>query len=180
MKRNYGYVLSMHTNFGKWLLAIAVLLLVTCAGARRVESAQAKTESLLAQLAKSRFSNLSECEMNLLRNAPLGSPAFCGPTHSLADQVPDDSAAPGQRYDIRAHLIRWLCIDSAAAKLVDPVGLWVDAARVVGQLDVRFATVPFPLVFRNSRFLKNIALDDSHWLIFPWQVVARAASRLTA
>jgi hypothetical protein len=79
----------------------------------------------------------------------------------LADQVPEDSAPPGQRYDVRAELIRWLCIDSAAAKLVDPLGLQVQAARVVGQLDVSFATVPFPLLFRNSRFPKDIDLSDS-------------------
>jgi hypothetical protein len=101
MRRNSG---TMHTNLGELLLAGAIALLPTSARAWSAEGAQTKPISPLEQLADSYFPNLSECEKNLLRNAPVGEIAFCGPTHSLADRVPDESAALPQKYDVRAKL----------------------------------------------------------------------------
>ncbi len=161
MRRNSTNILTMHINLGELLLVSMIALLATCARAWSAEAGQTKPISPLEQLADSYFSNLSECERNLLRNAPIGELAFCGPTHSGADRVPDEGTAPLQKYDVRAKLIRWLCVDPAAAKLVDPRGLNIHAARVVGQLDFSFATVPFPLFFANSRFTDDIILIGS-------------------
>jgi len=151
----------MSTNLGELLLAGAIALLTSCPIAWSAAAVQRKPTGSLEQLADSHFSNLSECERNLLRNAPLGEIAFCGPTHSSADQAPDQGAARRQKYDVRAKLMRWLCVDPAAANLVDPRGTRVRAARVVGQLDLSFATVPFPLLFENSRFTEDIILTGS-------------------
>ena len=65
------------------------------------------------------------------------------------------------QFDVDAELIRWLCIDPAASKLVDPRGIRLHGARVVGQLDLSYATVAFPLTFENSRFDTDINLAYS-------------------
>ncbi|MCK4626838.1 MAG: hypothetical protein KAV00_16120 [Phycisphaerae bacterium] len=46
---------------------------------------------------------------------------------------------------IRAKIIRWLCTDAEAQKLVDLEGVQVEAARIEEKIDLGFATVPFPL-----------------------------------
>jgi hypothetical protein len=159
MKRNSVNLLN--TNFSMLLFISWFGLLATCVFARNAESADKKSISTLEQLAASRFPNLSECEKNFLRNAQVGEVAFCGPSHSQNDRVPDAGSTSRQQYDVRAELIRWLCVDPAANRLVDPRGAGVYAARIVGQLDLSLAVVPFPIAFDNSRFIANINLFGS-------------------
>jgi hypothetical protein len=156
MKRNS--VNMLNTNLGVLLLVGGLGLLATCPGARNAEAAGKKPTSPLERLADSRFPDLSECENNLLRNALVGGVAFCGPSHTLNDRVPDTGTVAKQEYDVRAALIRWLAVDPAAAKFVDPRGFEIHAARIVGELNFSFATVPFPLRFANSRFMAKINL----------------------
>jgi hypothetical protein len=152
----------MRANLGELFLASAIVLLLTCPRAWSAAAVvQRKPILPLDQLADSHFSNLSECEKTLLRTASLGEIAFCGPEHSPVDQVPNQGTALRQKYDVRANLIRWLCVYPAATKLVDPRGPRIHAARVVGRLDLSFITVPFPLLFENSRFIEDVSLVGS-------------------
>src|SRR6266852_5232492 len=68
------------------------------------------------------------------------------------------------QYDVDAELIRWICVDPSAVKLVDPKGIQIHAARIVHPLDLSFATVPFPLTFENSRFVEDINLSYNQLL----------------
>jgi hypothetical protein len=58
----------------------------------------------------------------------------------------DDSGPVGE---VRAQLIRWLCINPQAKVLIDPCGIQVSGARVTGQLNLNYADVPFPITLLN-------------------------------
>jgi len=104
------------------------------------------TQELL-QLATTRFGQLSEAEAKLLRAAPKGDQAVCGPSGDFNDPSNDPSKADewGPERRVRAELIRWLCTEREAASRVDPKGIQLVGAKVTGRLDLSFANVPFPL-----------------------------------
>src|SRR6266849_10345943 len=99
----------------------------------------------LEQLARARFAPLSDAEIKLLRAAPKGETAYCGP--SERDDDPNNDAANsniwGSERWIRAELIRWLCVDRDAKDRVDPRGIRAHAARITENLDLSFVVVPF-------------------------------------
>src|SRR5712692_3660291 len=99
----------------------------------------------LEQLARARFAPLSDAEIKLLRAAPKGETAYCGP--SVRDDDPNnnpaDSDSWGSERWIRAELVRWLCVDRDAKDCVDPRGLRAHAAGIRGKLDLSFVVVPF-------------------------------------
>jgi hypothetical protein len=108
----------------------------------------------LTALANPRFPNLSQAEHRLLRAAPKGEFAVCGPSKNDDDPANDPAKANnkpeaggwGADREIRADLIRWLCTDPEAIKTVDPRGVRVYAAKISGGLDLSYATVPLPLL----------------------------------
>jgi hypothetical protein len=108
----------------------------------------------------------TDCENNLLEHIGTGDVAYCGPSQGAADGPPDDAGAKRMPFDVDAELIRWLCVDPSASKLVDPKGIQLHAARIVGQLDLSYVIVPFPLTIRNSRFVEDINIAYSKLLSF--------------
>jgi hypothetical protein len=108
----------------------------------------------------------TDCENNLLEHVATGEVAYCGPSQGETDGPPADDGSKRMPFDVDAELIRWLCVDPAASKLVDPKGIQLHAARVVGQLDLSYVTVPFPLSFQNSRFVEDINLGYVQLLNF--------------
>ena len=114
----------------------------------------------LESLARSRFGDLSEAELRLLRSAPMGDTAQCGPSADGGHPANDPAKADqwGSDREIRAELIRWLCVDSEPTKRIDPRGIRVRAAKVTGKLDLSFAIVPFPLRLFRCRLDKNADL----------------------
>jgi hypothetical protein len=101
----------------------------------------------LEQLAHSLFGSLSQAEINLLSAAPKGQMAVCGPGRSREDPAnhPGNATEWGPDRQIRAELLRWLCVDQDAKTCLDPRGIGVAAAKIVGELDLSFVVVPFPL-----------------------------------
>lgn len=103
----------------------------------------------LERLARTRFPAppLTEAEVKLVRAAPSGVTAVCGPNPDSRDPRNDPSKAEGwgPERQIRADLIRWICADRQAKELVDPRGILVHGARIWGVLDLFGVTVPFPL-----------------------------------
>src|SRR5215469_1592021 len=100
----------------------------------------------IEQLVRARFGNLSAAELKLVRAAPNGEIAYCGPSHDDNDPHNDPGKADqwGPERQIRAELIRWLCLDRRARDRVDQ-GIFVHAAKIVGGLNLSFVTVVFPL-----------------------------------
>jgi hypothetical protein len=117
----------------------------------------------LETLARERFGGLSNAELALLRAAPKGEVAVCGPTDRDDDLANDPANADtwGPERQIRAELVRWLCVDSEAASRVDPKGIQVHGAKVVGELDLSFANVPFPVGFFRCRLTHDADLKYS-------------------
>ena len=127
------------------------------------------TDDLLP-LASARFGNLSPAEVKLLAAVRRGELAVCGATADNADPANDPRKAdnwPTDR-DIRADLIRWLCVDHAAKDLVDPKGIQVYGARIIGGVDLSYVTVPFGLTLRRCRLGNpaNLASADVTTLDF--------------
>ena len=118
-----------------------------------------KLEELM-RLAQARFPDLREAEMRILRAAPAGEEAWCGPSQKDFDPLNDPAKAStwGSERSIRAGLIRWLCIDREARGYVDPRGLQIHGARIEGPLDLSFVRVPFPLALQNCSFREEIRL----------------------
>jgi hypothetical protein len=143
-------------------------------------SARAPTSQLVA-LAARKFPNLSNAERAMLwfsdiDNVDRAEFAIAG-TSSNPDDPSNDPAHvdewPATR-QIRASLIRWICVDYHARNLIDPEGIRVAGARIAGGLDLSLVNVPFPIVLRNCVFteiinlsgaeIADLELDGSHTL----------------
>ncbi len=114
----------------------------------------------LLKMAEGKFAPLSNAEVKLLRAAPKGEVAVCGPNIDEDDPANDPSKADqwGPERTIRAEMLRWLCVDRHARELVDPKGIRVDAAKISGTLDLSFVAVPFPLGLFRCRLLEDANL----------------------
>jgi len=113
-------------------------------------------------MARARFGGLSQAEVALFRAAPRGEVAVCGPPdpkHPDNDPAHADDWGPDR--EIRAELIRWLCVDAEARTRVDPRGIRVRAAKITGKLDLSFACVPFPLAFMRCRLTHDADLTSA-------------------
>jgi len=73
----------------------------------------------LAALARARFNReFTQAEERLLQAAPEGKIAYCGPNKDDDDPAnnPADSITWGPERELRAELIRWLCVDRELSK----------------------------------------------------------------
>lgn len=115
----------------------------------------------LEGLVSEKFGDLTAAERSLLGAASLGESANCGVIAkgpNAPENDPAQASAWGSERQIRATLIRWLCVDAKAAKLVEVRGLTVACAKIVGELDLAAATVAFPLIFFKCSFPEGLNL----------------------
>ncbi len=117
----------------------------------------------LVSLAQAEFSGLSEAELRLLRAAANGGQAVCGPSNNFNDASNDPAKSDGWgvEREIRAELLRWLCLDREASSRVDPAGLQVLGAKITGALNLSFGSVPFPLGLFRCRLLEPAQLRST-------------------
>jgi hypothetical protein len=123
----------------------------------------------LETLAWQRFPGLSEAELELLRTAPKGDFAWCGPSRKDDDAANDPSGASGweQERCIRAEVIRWMCVNRDAKERIDPHGIRVHGAKITGSLDLSYVSVPFGIALHRCsladpadfRAMKVVELD---------------------
>ncbi len=112
-------------------------------GASDQDASRLSEGSRLVRLAASAFPNLTHAEHALLEFEDLkkrarGDFAAAGPSAVPNDPSNDPSHADRWDHDreVRAELIRWLCVDPDASRLVDPRGIRLLGARVTGKLDL--------------------------------------------
>jgi hypothetical protein len=117
-----------------------------------------KTDSLfgkpndLRRLANTKFQGLTEAEIKLLHAAPVrNEQAWCGPTRNDSgwENDPANGENWGTERQIRAALIGWLCRDPAARDQVDPQGISIHGARIIGTIALEGVIVPFSLYLGN-------------------------------
>src|SRR6516225_4646031 len=84
----------------------------------------------LVDLASAHFMNLTQAERALLKNADITSLqrsdlAVAGSSSNPTDPSNDPARAEqwNQQRNVRAELIRWLCVDPDASRRVDPRGI---------------------------------------------------------
>jgi hypothetical protein len=120
-----------------------------------------QTESPLETLSCSPFGDLSVAERKIMRAALRGDFAWCGPNRDDKDSANDP--ANGEAWEkqraVRAKLIRWLCIDKEVRPHIDPKGIRIHGARIIGELDLEYAEIPFPLFLRRCLFQNSILLS---------------------
>jgi hypothetical protein len=115
----------------------------------------------LESLALARFTSppLTDAETKLLRAAPTGDSATCWPlTPTEADYDPGKADQWDAQRNIRADLIRWICVDRQARELVDPKGIQIYGAKIPDALDLSDVKVPFPLGLWSCRLAKELSL----------------------
>ncbi|MGH7932409.1 MAG: hypothetical protein ACREQN_04485 [Candidatus Binataceae bacterium] len=110
----------------------------------------------LERMARASFGALGPAELRLVRNAPLRTLAWSGPSSDPAASVndPEKAATWGPDRTVRAAIIRWLLTDPAAAPYVHPSGVGVAGAKITGHLDLSFLSTNLPLT------LLDCALPD--------------------
>src|SRR5271166_442927 len=143
--------------------------IIHVAGICRAASAMppVKSSRLLALAAK-RFPNLTSAERAMLwfsdiDNVDRGEFAVAG-TSSMRTDPSNDPAHAGDwqtQRQIRASLIRWLCVDHEVLGLLDPKGIRVMGARIMGGLDLSLVSVPIPLALDNCVFAEPINLGGA-------------------
>ncbi|HEY9159386.1 hypothetical protein [Candidatus Binatus sp.] len=118
----------------------------------------------LEDLARLKFTDppLSEAEERVVRAASDGTEAKCIDLGGGSDPEKADTW-PASR-NVRADLIRWLCVDREAREQVDPRGIQILGARITGALDLSFTNVPFSFALFRCRLEQDL---DLKWAKMP-------------
>jgi hypothetical protein len=114
---------------------------------------------------------LQPAEIKLIRTATTTNRAYCGPSKDERDPSNNPKfsetgnagrcVAPwGPDREIRAKVIRWLCVNREARSLIDPQGLQLFGAKVTGELDLQHVDIPFPLSIVQSRLVARANLNS--------------------
>ena len=135
------------------LLLLAILL-------RAPLAFGAEAQAPLERMAQAKFGNLSACEQKLIETVPAGENVFCGTVPKADDPSNDPSRADQWDHsrEVRAAVIRWLCADRDARQLVDPRGIQLTGAKILGNLELDFVKVPFRIRIVHSAFTGRIHL----------------------
>jgi len=125
-------------------------------------------DSSLVKLASARFPNLTRAERTLLENTDVENDARTDFAVAGVSADPFDiSNDPAHAADwdaqrnIRASLIRWLCVTPGAVAIVDPGGIRLLGARIVGGLDLSYVRIPFALVLNHCAIPERIHLHSA-------------------
>lgn len=111
--------------------------------------------------AKAKFGKLTSAENTLLTCVPNGEMADVS-SGSPAGDEPANADDWGKDRDVRAELIRWLCVDRKATELVDAKGIQLKGARINGPFDLEDRNVPFALACVRCVFTDEINVRDAH------------------
>jgi hypothetical protein len=117
--------------------------------------------SALAGLLFSKFPNLTEAELRLLCAVTTGELADCSPDSPERPLPPNAIAEGDEQNNIRASIIRSLCVDREVVEWVDPRGIRIRGARIIARLDLANTTVRYPIEFVECRFTDSINLSSA-------------------
>ena len=119
-----------------------------------------KSVGLLA-LGKDRFPDLTNDEKTMLSQVVTPDRVIYGPGPPIENgewelgwtskTAYDPKSSEWKDREVRAKVIRWLCVDREAIRLVDPRGIQLWFARITGNLDLSYVDVPFPIALSWCR-----------------------------
>jgi hypothetical protein len=113
---------------------------------------------VLLALAIEQFSKLTYAEEKFLHEIAAGQVSDYE-TLNNAENDPTHAKDWDASRTIRATVIRWLCVDREAIRYVDPTGIYVDAVKIKGLVELASVTVPFPLSFRRCAIPHGVGLQ---------------------
>ena len=149
---------------------MSAFLLCVASVARTADEATLATESPLVKLALAKFHSLTRAERALLEfadksNIGRANFAMAGTSAAPLDPSndPKNAAAWPHDRDIRAQLIRWMAVDNEATLQVDPNGVRVVGARIVGGLDLDYVRVPFAMTLERCSIPDAMSLVSSEF-----------------
>src|SRR5215467_11411983 len=158
------------------VVAILLAALMVASSAAGAQPGSSGARSSLVALASSRFPNLTRCERAILEYADLNtmSPAeyaVCGSSTKLDDPSnnPANGASWDHQRDVRAELFRWIFVDPDVIRQVDPGGVAMLGARIVGAIHLENVRTPFGLSLVRSAIPEVIGLEGSDigWFAAP-------------
>jgi hypothetical protein len=88
--------------------------------------------------------------------------AICGPSPKGSNDElnsPEHAAQWPHQRSINGKLIRWLCVDQRAQRLVEPRGMQVCGAKISGGLNLESLIVPFQLHLKQCAVPDEARLD---------------------
>jgi len=126
----------------------------------------------MEMLAKAAFPDLLEGEKKMVRAACTPQSAFFGPDgdKGALSNAPEfsESGYPekhitrwGPERNLRGEVVRWLCVNPKTKVLVDPRGIQLVGARIISQIDLSYADVPFRVSFKRCRLLTETRFTES-------------------
>jgi hypothetical protein len=135
-----------------------------------VTPSQQKAAVQLETLARAEFADLDAYpkEVSLLLAVTTGN--WAGPypyTNPSTSDRPEFSESGntkmgldpwGSDREVRADLIRWLCVNRDAKALVDPQGLQLSGARLTGELNLDYVDIPLPVCLCFCRLTDAVSL----------------------
>jgi len=106
------------------------------------------------------MADFTPAETKLLQSAPLGQFAVCGSSANDLDPTNNPANADTWEKDrrVRTDLIRWLCVNPRAKALIDPKGIQLYGAKLLGVLDLSEIRVPFRIALCKCRATEEILL----------------------
>ncbi len=113
----------------------------------------------LIKLAKEKFEDFGEADGILFAAVADGKLADYAEGGDK-DKI-ENAGSWGERRIIKASRIEWLCRDKNAKELVTDKGTQVTGAKIEGTVDLSFAEISFPLVFRRCVFIEEINIQHS-------------------
>jgi hypothetical protein len=139
---------------------------LSCAAA--THQSRASIDYPLVNLAARRFPNLTRAERSLLDYADVSNEeraefAVAGVSAIPLDPSNDPSGAAEWSHDrdIRAALIRWLAVDHDASARIDPAGIRVLGARIVGPINLSYMRVPFAMALLRCSIPERISMEQA-------------------
>jgi hypothetical protein len=128
----------------------------------------AREDPPLVRLAAVNFPTLTRAERALLEFAERssinrGSFAIAGSSDAPLDPSNDPAHADEWTHDrdVRADLIRWPAVDNGAISLVDPKGVRLLGARIIGPVDLSHIKVPFAITLVRCSIPQRMYLESA-------------------
>src|SRR5712691_11591163 len=156
------------------LIAVVPILLAAASLLLAQPAPQESPTRTLEKLAREKFGELTRTELRVVQAAARGEVAWGDekirqPEDALIEAEYKKQNYPAKATEddwrnsrkVSAKLIRWLCEDEEARKLVDQHGIDIVGAWIDGVVDLSYLHINFPVVLRKCSIPKGIELTSA-------------------